>query len=62
MKSTDAVFQESGLELALQELETLEAPGFWSGVSTGFGATAAVISTAGASAAAYTAVSAIVAT
>ncbi|NGO46565.1 hypothetical protein [Streptomyces ureilyticus] len=59
MKSTEGVFQESGLELALQELETLEAPGFWSGVSTGFAATAAVVSVAGASAAAYTAVSAI---
>ncbi|WP_170944678.1 daptide-type RiPP [Rhodococcus sp. 14-2483-1-1] len=40
----------SPLELGLQELETLEAPGFWSGVSTGFKATAAVVSVAAASA------------
>lgn len=52
--STDA-----GLELALQELETLEAPGFWTGVSAGFQATAAIISVAAASAATYTAISAI---
>ncbi|AJE84335.1 MULTISPECIES: hypothetical protein [Streptomyces] len=62
MKSTEGAFQESGLELALQELETLEAPGFWTGVSTGFKATAAVVSVAGASAAAYTAISAVVTT
>lgn len=52
--------QDNGLELALQELETLDAPGFWTGVSTGFKATAAVVSVAAASAAAYTAVSAVV--
>jgi hypothetical protein len=51
--------KDAGLELALQELETLEAPGFWSGVSTGFAATAAVISVAAASAATCTAISAI---
>ncbi|MFE7898304.1 daptide-type RiPP [Streptomyces sp. NPDC057424] len=51
--------KDAGLELALQELETLEAPGFWSGVSTGFAATAAVVSVAAASAATYTAISAI---
>ncbi|MFD4633547.1 hypothetical protein ACFVYR_31175 [Streptomyces sp. NPDC058284] len=55
----DDLIKDSGLELALQELETLEAPGFWSGVSTGFQATAAVVSVAGASAATYTAIAAV---
>lgn len=27
--------QDDGLELAMQELEALEAPGFWTGFSTG---------------------------
>ena len=48
-----------GLELALQELETLEAPGFWTGAIGGFKASAAVVSVAAASAGVYTAISAI---
>jgi hypothetical protein len=59
MQNTDLALKDMGLELALQELETLEAPGFWTGVSTGFAATAAVISVAVASAGVYTAISAI---
>lgn len=43
--------QINDLELALQELETLDAPGFWTGVQTGFTWTAAVVSVAAASAA-----------
>ncbi len=34
--------QDTGLELAMQELEALEAPGFWTGFTTGV-----TISTAG---------------
>lgn len=34
--------QDEGLELAMQELEALEAPGFWTGFQTGV-----TISTAG---------------
>lgn len=49
----------TNLEIALQELETMEAPGFWTGVSTGFRASAAVVSVAAASAGVYTAISAI---
>lgn len=59
MTNNNGVTPEASLELGLQELETLEAPGFWTGVSTGFRATAAVVSVAGASAAAYTAISAV---
>ncbi|MCG8654522.1 daptide-type RiPP [Yimella sp. NH-Cas1] len=46
----DLMNNAPALELGLQELESLEAPGFWTGVSTGFKATAAVISVAAASA------------
>ncbi len=47
-----------GLELALQELEPMEAPGFW----TGFAAGVAVVGVAVSGAAVYTAISAVVAT
>lgn len=46
------------LELGLQELEPMEAPGFW----TGFGIGVGIVGTAVASAAVYTAISAIAAT
>lgn len=44
-----------GLELSLQELEPMEAPGFWTGVSIGIGIVSVVV----ASASLYTAVSAL---
>lgn len=46
------------LELGLQELEALEAPGFWTGFGIGVGVATAGIS----GAAVYTAISAIAAT
>lgn len=46
------------LELGLQELETLEAPGFWTGFTIGM----TIVGTGVASAGVYTAISAIVAT
>ena len=46
------------LELGLQELEALEAPGFWTGFTIGM----TVVGTGVASAMVYTAISAIVVT
>lgn len=46
---------DSNLELAMQELEAMEAPGFWTGFSIGVG----IVSVAVGSAALYTAVSAL---
>ncbi|WP_328913227.1 MULTISPECIES: hypothetical protein [unclassified Streptomyces] len=59
MQNSD-LMNDAGLELALQELETLEAPGFWSGVVAGFEATAAVVAVAVGSAAVYTAVASVI--
>lgn len=55
---TDSLRGIAPLELGLQELETLEAPGFW----TGFGIGVGVVGTGLASAGIYTAISAIAAT
>ncbi|MET9610524.1 daptide-type RiPP [Streptomyces sp. NPDC006512] len=39
---TDDITAEAGVELEMQELEALEAPGFWTGVSIGAGVSSAV--------------------
>ncbi|WP_328304482.1 hypothetical protein OG389_35955 (plasmid) [Streptomyces sp. NBC_00435] len=40
-----AVAAQDGLELGLQELEVLEAPGFWEGVSIGIAISTVTIAT-----------------
>jgi len=55
MHADESHTQEPGLELAMQELEAMEAPGFWTGFTTGV-----TISTAGI--ASYVASAAVVTT
>lgn len=45
---------DTGLELAMQELEALEAPGFWSGFTTGVTISTAGVASYAATAAAVT--------
>ena len=42
-------FVDGGLELGLQELESLEAPGFWTGFKEGVALTAQIAGAAAAS-------------
>ncbi|MFC1408292.1 daptide-type RiPP [Streptacidiphilus sp. N1-12] len=50
---TVSVFDDQSLELGMQELEAMEAPGFWTGVAIGVG----IVGVAVASAALYSAIS-----
>ena len=42
LNPTESVKDEAELELEMQELEALEAPGFWTGVSIGAAVSSAV--------------------